>query len=159
MARGVILASALIAALGAGGCVSAVTNYHGYVSDDAQPTEMEPGIDTRTSVLQRLGSPSTRSIFDDNTWFYFSSVHERVAFFRPEVTTRQITAIRFNESDVVEEVLEYDLDDGEVINYASRETPTLGRQLTLLEQLLGSIGNVALPQTDEATPNNPTGRR
>ncbi|MEL6956472.1 MAG: outer membrane protein assembly factor BamE, partial [Pseudomonadota bacterium] len=73
-------------------------------------------------------------------------------------TNRTIIGIRFNDTDVVEEVLEYDITDGEVINYASRETPTLGRQLTFLEQLLGSIGTVALPQTDESTPGNPTGR-
>ena len=59
---------------------------------------------------------------------------------------------------MVEELLEYDVEDGRVLTYASRETPTLGRQLTFLEQLLGSIGNVALPQTRESTPGNPTGR-
>ena len=119
---------------------------------------MEPGIDTRATVLARLGSPSTKSIFDDNTWYYMTVQQETFAFYKPKVTARTITGIRFNEGDVVEELLEYDVEDGRVLTYASRETPTLGRQLTFLEQLLGSIGNVALPQTRESTPGNPTGR-
>lgn len=159
MARTAFLTTALITALAAGGCVSPIKSYHGYIADEATPDSMEPGVDTRASVLARLGSPSTQSIFDENTWFYMTTTQERFAFFKPSVSERKITAIRFSEDDVVEEILEYDVDDGEVISYASRETPTLGRQLTFLEQLLGSIGNVALPRTDEATPSNPTGRR
>ena len=158
MARRAILAGVALSALTAG-CIKPVQSYHGYIVDEAQPKEMEPGVDTRASVLARLGTPSTKSIFDDNTWFYVSTEQERLAFFREEVSARNIVAVRFGEDDKVEEILTYNADDGEVINYAQRETPTLGRELSLLEQLLGSVGNVALPRTDEATPGNPTGRR
>ncbi|MEM7766621.1 MAG: outer membrane protein assembly factor BamE [Pseudomonadota bacterium] len=140
-------------------CITPITDFHGYIPDEAQPNEMEVGVDTRASVLAKLGTPSTESIFDENTWFYVSAQRERFAYYIPRVSGRTITAIRFGEEDLVDEVLLYDVDDGEVVNYASAETPTLGRQMTLLEQLLGSVGTVALPQTDEVTPNNPTGRR
>lgn len=71
---------------------------------------------------------------------------ERFAFYHPRVVERTIVAIRFGEDDVVEEVLQYDQEDGRVINYASRETPTRGRELGLLEQIFGNVGRVALPQ-------------
>lgn len=158
MARRAILAGIALSALSAG-CIKPVQSYHGYIADEAQPKEMEPGVDTRASVLARLGTPSTKSIFDEDTWFYVSTEHERFAFYREQVAKRNIVAVRFGEDDKVEDVLTYNVDDGEVINYAQRETPTLGRELSLIEQLLGSVGNVALPQTDEATPGNPTGRR
>ncbi|MEL6664432.1 MAG: outer membrane protein assembly factor BamE [Pseudomonadota bacterium] len=158
MGKPVLAASLIASCVLMTGCISPITSFNGYVADDALPVEMEPGIDTRTSVLARLGSPSTKSVFDDNTWYYMTTQKGQLAFYRPRVTNRTIIGIRFNDTDVVEEVLEYDITDGEVINYASRETPTLGRQLTFLEQLLGSIGTVALPQTDESTPGNPTGR-
>ena len=60
---------------------------------------------------------------------------------------------------MVEEVLEYDQNDGRVLNYASRETPTRGRELGLWEQIFGNVGRSVLPPTNEATPGNPTGRR
>ncbi|MEG0818434.1 MAG: outer membrane protein assembly factor BamE, partial [Brevundimonas sp.] len=33
-----------------------------------------------------------------------------------------------------------------------RETPTRGRQLTILEQLLGNVGRGQLPRTEEDVP-------
>lgn len=153
------LIAGLAAACLATGCVSSIKSYHGYAPDEVAPNAITPGIDTRSSVLAQLGSPSTESIFDDNTWIYITTIQERFAFYRPQISTRTVTAIRFSEEDVVDEVLEYDQDDGRVINYASRETPTRGRELGLWEQIFGNVGRAALPPTNEATPGNPTGRR
>ncbi|MCU0732257.1 MAG: outer membrane protein assembly factor BamE, partial [Hyphomonas sp.] len=69
------------------------------------------------------------------------------------------TAIRFGEDDKVDEVLRYTAKDGQVISYAARETPTRGRELGLWEQIFGTVGAVRLPNTDEYTPDNPTGRQ
>ncbi|MEL8056080.1 MAG: outer membrane protein assembly factor BamE [Pseudomonadota bacterium] len=158
MARRVILASIALSALTAG-CISPMEDFHGYTSDDVQPAEIQPGTDTRSSVLAQLGSPSTESLFDENTWYYISTQRERVAFLRPRTSQRTITAVVFDEENQVTDVLAYDETDGQVISYASKETPTRGRELSILEQLFGNIGAVALPRTDEATPGNPTGRR
>lgn len=158
MSRCAILALTL-SALPLTACLTPSRDYHGYVADDAQPGEMTPGEDTRSSVLAKLGTPSTKSVFDDNTWIYMSEVQERFAYLNPKVKTRNVTAIKFGDDDKVDEVLEYDANDGQIINYASRETPTRGRELGFWEQIFGSIGAVQLPRTNEATPDNPTGRR
>ena len=134
-------------------------DYHGYLPDEARPDEIAPGVDTKTTVLARLGTPSTKSIFDDNTWIYMSSIRQRYAFFKPKIYQRDITAIRFGEANSVEEVLKYDLTDGEVVQFASRITPTRGRELSLLEQIFGTVGAVRLPNTDDLDPSSPTGRR
>tara|TARA_R100000365_G_C2748072_1_gene78807 strand:+ start:3836 stop:4198 length:363 start_codon:yes stop_codon:yes gene_type:complete len=120
---------------------------------------MAPGEDTRSTVLAKLGSPSTTSVFDENTWIYMSDIQERIAFLKPKITKRSVVAIRFGTDDKVEDVVEYDAEAGQIINYASRETPTRGRELGFWEQIFGTIGAVQLPRTDEATPDNPTGRR
>jgi len=156
MARRALLVAATLAL--AVSCAP-TRDFHGYVIDEAAPAEVEPGIDTRASVLARLGTPSTRSIFDENTWVYMSTTRERFAYFTPKVANRAVVAIRFSEEDVVDEVLTYDAEDGAVINYAARETATRGRELGILEQLFGNVGRVVLPPTDESTPGNPTGRR
>ncbi|MCA8900537.1 MAG: outer membrane protein assembly factor BamE [Hyphomonas sp.] len=158
MSRRAILAAGLMM-LPLTACLTPSRDFHGYVADETQPRDIKPGEDTRSTVLAQLGSPSTKSLFDDNTWIYMSELQERVAFYHPKVKTRSVVAISFGTDDKVEEVLQYDADDGQVINYASRETPTRGRELGLWEQIFGTVGNVALPQTDEATPDNPTGRR
>ncbi len=141
-----------LATLGVAAACAPSRDFHGYIPDEALPKEIEPGVDTRSTVLARLGSPSTESIFDNSTWIYMSSTRERIAFLRPQVAARSVTAIRFGEDDLVAEVLEYDVDDGEVIQYASRETPTRGRELGLLEQIFGSVGTVRLPSDDDVAP-------
>ena len=157
MTRRVILASIILAGATAG-CVTPITDFHGYSADDVQPSAIKPGTDTRASVLAQLGSPSTESVFDDDTWFYISTTRERIAYLTPKTISRTITAIRFDEDDAVLEILDYDESAGRVINYASRETATRGRELGLLEQIFGSVGAVRLPNSDERTPGNPTGR-
>ncbi|HBJ91501.1 MULTISPECIES: outer membrane protein assembly factor BamE [Ponticaulis] len=144
MARKLFFVLASAALLSA--CANATRDYQGYVADEIAPADITPGTDNRSTVLGSLGSPSTTSLFDDNTWIYLSATRERFAFYHPRVVERTIVAIRFGEDDVVEEVLQYDQEDGRVINYASRETPTRGRELGLLEQIFGNVGRVALPQ-------------
>ena len=156
MARRSIFASLLLATCLAG-CLTPSKDYHGYIADEAQPSEIKPGEDTRNTVLAQLGSPSTESIFDDNTWVYMTAVRERLAFMIPETSERRVTAIRFNDADVVDEVLEYTIEDGQVIRYAQAETATRGRELGLLEQLFGNVGSVPLPNSEERTPGDPTG--
>lgn len=155
MARPVVIA--LASAMLVSGCVTASRDFQGYIADEAKPVDIKPEEDNRTTVLAQLGSPSTSSVFDESTWIYMSATRERRAFFRPQVTSREVVAIRFGEDDVVEEVLQYDETDGRIIQYASRETPTRGRELGLLEQIFGNVGRVALPQ--EQTSPGQVGRQ
>jgi outer membrane protein assembly factor BamE (lipoprotein component of BamABCDE complex) len=153
MARRVILASIVLAASTAA-CISPISTYHGYTADEIQPAEIKPGEDTRASVLAQLGSPSTESLMDDNTWYYVSTQRDSVAFMIAETAKRNVTAIRFNGEGVVEELMTFNETDGRIVNYASRETPTRGRELGFWEQVFGTVGAVRLPETDERTPGN-----
>ncbi|MEM6625181.1 MAG: outer membrane protein assembly factor BamE [Pseudomonadota bacterium] len=137
--RAVLVVAATVLSLGA---CQASQNYHGYVPDQVEPTEVEANVDTRSTVLARLGSPSTTSVFDDDVWFYISSTRRQMAFYKPKVTERKVVAIKFNDEDVVEAVEVGDITDGQIVEYASRETPTRGRELGLLEQLFGTIGRL-----------------
>lgn len=150
-----------ILALSATAMVSAcspIRSYHGYQADEIQPNEVKAGEDTRSTVLARLGSPSTKSVFDDNTWFYVSAQYASYAFLKPRVTDREITAIKFGEDNVVDEIVQYDADDGEILNYSARETATRGRQLGLLEQLFGNVGTVRLPNQNNQNPGQIPGQ-
>ncbi len=157
--RKLAILAASVFALPLTGCLSPSLDFHGYIPDEVQPYEIKPDEDTRSSVIAQLGSPSTEGLFDTNTWFYVSDVQERFAFYKPEVSDRTITAIKFGEDDKVDEVLRYTAEDGQVISYAARETATRGRELGLLEQIFGTVSSVRLPTTDEVTPGNPTGRQ
>jgi len=140
------VALAVILGLTLSGC-NPILRTHGYVADsDNKPQEVNPETDTKTSVLARLGNPSIRSTFDEDTandtWYYMTSVRQRYAYLRPQIEERNITAITFNEDGQVTKVSEYGVEDGRYVNYSDRKTPTRGRELSALEQIFGTIGRI-----------------
>ncbi len=174
--RRIALAGLVAATLAAAGC-TATRDFHGYVPDQALPEDVKPAVDTRSTVLARLGTPSTTSIFDkagvqepkrttgkEKLWVYMSSTRERLTFYYPKVVQRHIIAVQFDDDDVVSDVLVYDTDDGRVVNYNSRVTPTRGRELGILEQLFGTLGSLRnqIPGMEQDTTqpgDNPNDRR
>src|SRR5215218_11006599 len=108
-----------------------ITSYSGFQAIDNDPKDVKVGTDTKSTVRAKLGSPSATSTFDPNVWFYMNQIKQRVAFRRPVVTYRDVTAITFNkETEMVEKVDTFGLKDGKVIAYNGRETPTRGREMT-----------------------------
>lgn len=153
-ALAVALASLLGASLlGAGGC-SPINSYQGFQAVDHSPSDVKAGEDTRSTVLARLGSPTAVSTFDKDTWYYISQVAAHTAFYHPRVNKRDVVAIKFRKSDEqVEAVNTYTLKDGRVIAYNGRETPTRGREMSVLEQLLGSVSAAGALPPPEVNPN------
>ena len=135
-------AAALSLLLACAACAPVASN-HGFTAINAKPADVKAAEDTKSTVMERLGSPSAVSTFDQNTWFYISQGVERVAFYRPRVTRRDVVAIAFDPDEKVKSVNTYTLADGKVIAFNGRETPTRGRELTILEQLLGTVGRAA----------------
>jgi len=69
------------------------------------------------------------------------------------VSQRSVTEITFDKADgKVAAVRTLGLEDGRQVAMERRETPTRGRQLTILEQLLGNVGRGQLPRTEEDVP-------
>lgn len=129
---------------------------HGFQPVDVQPSDIVVGTDTRDTVRARLGSPSTVSTFEpNNVWFYVSQTTAKYTFNLPEVQQRTVTQITFDEtSGRVLSVDSLDLEDGRQLAFAERETPTRGRELTVLEQLLGTVGRQRLPGDEQDLPPN-----
>lgn len=132
-----ILSMALVVL--ATGCAR-VIDQRGSLPDPDDVLAIQPGVQTKDEVAALLGTPSTVGTFDDRNWYYISKRTKTVAFFSPSVQDQQILVIKFDDGDVVEAVDLFGLDDAVAVDPESRETPTYGQRLTLLQQLLGNIG-------------------
>ena len=108
---------------------------------------VQPGVQTKGQVAQLLGTPSTVATFDDKTWYYISKRTETTAFFPSDITDQQVLVVKFNDSNVVEKVQIYGMDDAYEIEPVSRTTPTYGQKLTILQQLFGNIGRFTKGET------------
>ena len=152
---------ALLAALAACGLLATaacapMSAYQGYQAIDQRPGDVKVGVDTLTTVRTKLGTPTAVSTFDKNVWFYIDQVRSQTSFYRPKVARRDVVAIAFDhDTEQVTAVNTYGLQDGRVIAYNTHETPTRGREMTILEQLIGSISNgSALPRDQDLTPGS-----
>lgn len=150
-------AAALAGALAVGCAPIQQTN--GYQAIEHKPAETKVGVDTKSTVLDTLGSPSVVSTFDPNVWFYMSQRTNQMSFHSVRVTRRSVIQITFDkDSEKVTDVKAFTLKDGKVIAYNTRETPTRGRELSIIEQLLGNVGRGSLlPPTEPAPGQRPGG--
>lgn len=135
--RGLLLTIALAAGLAA--CEPRIST-HGYVPNEQILSRIEPGLHNRLEVAQFLGTPSTTALFGAETWLYITERREEYAFFKPEIIDQSVIAIAFDDRGIVQEIAGYTLEDGIVVDPVSRTTPTYGKQLGLLEQLVGNVG-------------------
>lgn len=155
MARPAFQKSSIVLALSMAAAISAcapTVGRNGYQPIDVNPADIVAGTDTKATVMARLGSPSAKSTFEENIWYYISQTTEKYTYNRPQVSQRSVTAITFATDDKVAEVRTLGLGDGQQLAMNDRETPTRGRELTVIEQLLGNVGRGQLPRTDEDTP-------
>jgi outer membrane protein assembly factor BamE (lipoprotein component of BamABCDE complex) len=102
--------------------------------------QIEVGKQTRAEVAALLGTPSATATFDDLTWYYISARTQQYAVFEREELDRHVLAISFDSNGRVSDVRELGLGDGRDVDVVQRETPTLGNELSIMEQLLGNLG-------------------
>lgn len=133
------LALVLVAAVAA---CSPVYRNHGYVPSEDELALVEVGKDTRETVGQKIGRPSTSGLLNDVGWFYVQSRYKLVGPREPKEIERQVLAVTFNEAGVVENIARYGLEDGRVVEISRRVTETNVKGLSFIQQILGSFGRL-----------------
>ena len=117
----------------------------GYVNTEAWQEGIMVGSTTKDEILARFGSPSVQSSFGDETWYYISARKETTAFFKPDLAEQHVVRMVFDENGVVSNVENYDKENAQDFDLATRVTPTEGHKLTFIEQLIGNIGRFNRP--------------
>ncbi len=133
-------------------CAADITK-HGHVFTDEDLAQVKEGM-SRDQIILALGTPDTKSTVDQNAFYYISSTTKRsAAFLSPTIVDRRVVAVYFDKKNTVSRVAHYGLQDGKVIDFVSRTTPSKGSEEGLLKELFRNIGS---PQPN-ATPGGPAG--
>ena len=135
--RGGLLTGALVAL---GACAPTFQN-HGYIPPQEELDEIIVGVDTRLTVEDVVGPPSALGVTNDEGYFYVRSRVRTIGPRRPREVERQVLAISFDDSDVVQNVERFGLQDGQVVALERRVTDNGITNLGFLRQLLGNLGN------------------
>lgn len=144
VARPRLMTSVLVAgclSLGLAGCAGvAQIDRHGHAFGDTDLNQIQAGM-SKDQVRLTLGTPETTSTAGGDAFYYISSTRRTVAFMKPTTIDRKVVAVYFDKKETVREVAHYGLKDGQVVNFAKGETAAYGKDLTLVQQFFGNLGN------------------
>ncbi|WP_170427757.1 outer membrane protein assembly factor BamE [Ruegeria arenilitoris] len=135
--RTLVFAACLVAV---GACTPVFKN-HGYIPPADQLAEIKVGVDSRESVLETIGAPSSTGLVRDSGFYYVRSRVRHYGPKRPEVVSRELVAISFDQRGVVRNIERFGLEDGYVVVLDRRVTESAVTNRNFLSQLLGNIGN------------------
>ncbi|MFN0263440.1 outer membrane protein assembly factor BamE [Tepidamorphus sp. 3E244] len=121
------------------------TRKHGYQFSQQQLDQVPIGA-SREQVDFVLGTPSTTGTFDGLVYYYISQQVKQTAFLRPRVTSQNVLAVYFDRDERVSRIADYGLQDGRVFDFIGRTTPTTGKEVTFLQQLMRA-SRMAAPGT------------
>lgn len=119
-------------------CFKTITTI-GYTFDDTVLEKIIPGESRQALVQQFLGSPSTKSDFGAETWYYMARSYSSQAFFKPKLVEQRVVAIEF-QNGVVTSIHKYSTNDAKDIAFIKQVTPAEGHDVGIAGQLLGNVG-------------------
>ena len=152
--RRAALAAIAVAGLFATGCTK-IRDHQGYLADETLLASVQPGVDNRESVMSTLGRPTFVGQFDANDWYYVSRTTRNLAFNMPKPKEQTVLRVRFDANGNVAAVDRKGMEQVASINPSNDETPTLGREKSLIEELFGNIGAVGSAGQNSSTTDNP----
>ena len=129
------------ACLAVAAACSPIFRDHGYIPPPEDLAEIKVGVDTRESVIESIGAPSSSGVVRDSGFYYVSSRIRHYGPRKPEVVERELLAISFDQRGVVRNIERFGLEDGNVITLERRVTESSIESNGFLRQLLGNIGN------------------
>lgn len=138
---------AMIATTSLSGCSPKVDTI-GHMNIRKDSSKIVVGESYKQDVVRWLGTPSTKSNFGQETWYYVAATREAYGFMKPKTTEQYVTRISFDSDGKVIENKSYTLQDSKEVAISKDFTPTEGQQLGFWEQMLGNVGK--FNRTEEA---------
>ncbi len=121
------------------GCTASYRN-HGYAPNEDELAELVVGVDTRDTVEEVVGTPTTAGVLSDRAYYYVQSRVRHFAYQRPKVIERQVLAISFDDASVISNIERFTLEDGQVVPLSRRVTSSGITDKSFLRQLMGNLG-------------------
>lgn len=133
------------AALGFLVACSPIVDTRGHTLQSMDTSQIITGESRRDDVEAALGSPSAKSSFGNESWYYITVQKETVGIFAPEITRQHVTEIIFTKEGTVKDIATYEKEAGKPVTLVEKTTPAAGHSLTFMEQLLGNFGRFGTP--------------
>lgn len=137
--------SRLIAACALLASCTPIVDQRGHSEEQVDFTQIIEGQSSQEDVQALLGSPSAKSTFGEPTWYYISEKKETRGMLAPEVIDQNVTAVLFDDAGIVKGIEKTGMKKSRKVEYVEATTPTEGRKMGVMEQLLGNFGKFNTP--------------
>ena len=124
-----------------------IVDQRGFAATPGSVEKLEIGTQSREDVVRLIGSPSAVATFNPNIWYYISQKQETCAFLKPTIIEQNVMQLNFNDSGRLHGDQEVrPRRTARTSTMVSRITPTAGKELTVLEQIMGNVGRFSGPR-------------
>lgn len=120
------------------GCGVTETFQRGYVIPEHALEQLPLGA-SQEQVLIVLGTPSTVATVSGETFYYISQTTQRTSFLPQKEIDRRIIAVYFDKNRKVQRLANYGLKDGQVFDYISRTTGSMGDEGSYIGFMLRQV--------------------
>lgn len=124
-------------------CITRVEN-KGYSFELSDPQLVQEGVSNKEAVMEVMGSPTVISDFNNrDVWIYYSEEIEKFLFYIPKIKSRKIFVVRFDRSNTVKYVRQYDLTDEKNLKFAKNYTKIRDHEEAgFFKSIISNIGQV-----------------
>lgn len=132
----------LIAGIIALTACSSIDRNHGFAPSDAELSLLTVGVDTRDSISEAVGPPTSGGVLDGSDFYYVASKFRHYGAFAPQEVSREVVAISFDQNGTVANIERFGLADGQVVALSRRVTDDGIRDTSFIRQLMGNFGRI-----------------
>ena len=131
----------LVRLMAAAACTARYIN-HGYVPPKDVLDSLVIGVDTRATVDDVIGPPTTSGLVDGGNYYYVRTRMKEYGPRQPQVVDRKVVAISFNEDDTIRNIETFGLERGMIVPLSRRVTDSSVMGNGLLRQIFGNFGKL-----------------
>jgi outer membrane protein assembly factor BamE (lipoprotein component of BamABCDE complex) len=116
------------------------TEQQGILIDEEVVNSLELATDNKTTVRQKLGDPSFKSINNPNIWYYVGQKNVRGTFQEVKIVDHKVIIIAFDQDDdSLQALSRKGMENYTQLSPVLKTTATAKKDYTLIEELLGSF--------------------
>ncbi|MEK9978232.1 MAG: outer membrane protein assembly factor BamE [Paracoccaceae bacterium] len=113
---------------------------HGYMPLAEDVDALIVGVDTRDSIIEVMGVPTTGGILTEEAMYYVRSRVHHKGYVKPNEIQRDVLVLSFDKNQILRNVERFGIEKGKLIRLEHRVTEAPGGDRSVLQQIIGSIG-------------------
>ena len=113
---------------------------HGYMPLAEDVDALIVGVDTRDSIIEVMGVPTTGGVLTEEAMYYVRSRVHHKGYVKPNEIQRDVLVLSFDKNQILRNVERFGIEKEKLIRLEHRVTEAPGGDRSVLQQIIGSIG-------------------